>query len=116
MRLGLRLIRRCTVLALPCWIVAAPVAVFAQNAAACRHNAMHQGMHAGGPSDAPCWCDDMSGSTPLLAPEAPGLPSIRTPLPCGTAPAAAPVTLRSDSPPASPSYAPTPPPPNGPRA
>jgi hypothetical protein len=116
MRFGLRLIRRCTVLALACWLVAAPVTVFAQNAAACRHQAMHQSMHGSGPSKTPCWCGDMTGNTALLAPEAPALPSLGATIPSHTAPVSAWLAPRSDSPPASPSYTPTPPPPNGPRS
>jgi hypothetical protein len=104
--------RRCIALALPCWIVAAPVATFAQNAAACRHQAMHQGMHHGMPGHAPCWCGDMTGNAALLASDAPALPSDWTVLPSGAAPLGTVITLPSDAPPISPSYAPTPPPPN----
>jgi hypothetical protein len=113
MRFGLRLIRRGAVLALPCWIVAAPVVVSAQHAAECRHLAMHQTMHRGGPEQAPCWCDDMAGTTAVFAPEAPALPAIQIVLPDHATPGSAPLPSRTDSPPASPSYAPTPPPPNG---
>ncbi len=103
---------RCIALVLPCWIMAAPVASFAHNAAACRHQAMHQGMHHGTPSRAPCWCGDMTGNTALLAPEAPALPAHWSGLPNAAAPPTAPIALPSDAPPISPSYAPTPPPPN----
>jgi len=105
--------RRCIALALPCWMVAGPVAAFAQNAAACRHQAMHQGMRHGTPSHAPCWCGDMTGDTALLASDAPALPSNWTALPTAAAPLATVIPLPSDAPPISPSYAPTPPPPNG---
>lgn len=115
MRLGMAIVPRLVRLALACWLVAAPVTVFAQNAAACRHLAMHQGMHGSGPSKTPCWCGDMTGNTTLLVPEAPALPSIGAAIPCHTPPVNAWLAPRSDSPPASPSYAPTPPPPNGPR-
>jgi hypothetical protein len=103
--------RRCIALALPCWIVAAPVATFAQNAAACRHQAMHQGMHHGTPSRAPCWCGDMTGNTASLATEAPALPAHWSVVPDAVA-LTAPIALPSDAMPISPSFAPTPPPPN----
>jgi hypothetical protein len=73
MRLRLGLMRRCIALALPCWMVAAPVASFAQNAAACRHHMMHHGMRHGGPLQTPCWCGEMSGNTAAAPLESPAL-------------------------------------------
>ena len=108
--------RRCIALALPCWLVAAPVASFAQNAAACRHQAMHQGMHHGTPSHVPCWCGDMTGNSSLLASGAPALPAGWAVLPSGATPPTALIALPSDTPPDSPRYAPSPPPPNEPVA
>ena len=105
--------RRCIALALPCWMVAAPVATFAQIAAACRHQAMHQGMHHGTPSHAPCWCGEMTGNSPLLASDAPALPADWSVPRFGAALLTRVSALSSDAPPISPSYAPTPPPPNG---
>jgi hypothetical protein len=105
--------RRCIALALPCWMVAAPVASFVQTAAACRHQAMHQGTHHGTPSRAPCWCGEMTGNTPLLASHAPALPADLAVELVGAAPLTSVAALPSDAPPISPSYAPAPPPPNG---
>lgn len=111
MRLLLRLSRRSFAFALPCWIMAVPLATFAQNAFVCRHQ-MSQGMRHGVPSHAPCWCADMTSGATLLAPEAPAVPAETAPTLGGqiSTPSRAPAGVVTA--PSSPSYPPTPPPPN----
>ena len=111
MRLLLRLSRRSFVLALPCWIMAVPLATLAQNASVCRHQ-MSQGMRHHGPSDAPCWCADMAGGATLLAPEAPAVPVEAAPIPGSQIPTPSRAPASVVTVPPSPSYPPTPPPPN----
>lgn len=116
MRSRLRLLRGLVAVALPCWFVTGPLSVTLQGVAACRHHvAQHQGMRHHRAPDAPappCWCDDMTGGGASLAPIAPAL------LPGPTvAPVAVPLAIVRVAPgptplPDSPSFAPTPPPPN----
>jgi hypothetical protein len=89
-----------------------PLASFALDASLCRHRAMHQDMSPGTPSDAPCWCSDMTGNATLIAAETPSLPAELILLPAGSLPSWSIGLPLTGSLPASPSYAPTPPPPN----
>ena len=112
MRSDPRFGRRLFALTFACWVMAAPLTSFALDAALCRHRAMHQDMSSGDSSGAPCWCDDMAGHTTLIATETPSLPADRILLPAGPRPAGSITLPLTGSPPASPSYAPSPPPPN----
>jgi hypothetical protein len=112
MRSALRSGRRLFALTFACWVMAVPLTSFARDAALCRHRAMHQDMSSRDSSGAPCWCSDMAGDATLFAAETPSLPADLILLPAAplfTGPVALPLT---GSPPASPTYAPTPPPPN----
>jgi hypothetical protein len=73
---------------------------------------MHQHMAPGDPSGAPCWCNDMTGSAPIITAETPSLPADVIQVPAGPLSGRALTPPLTGSPPASPSYAPTPPPPN----
>jgi hypothetical protein len=112
MRLRLRTFRRLVVVALPCWMLGGPLAATLQSVAACPHDAMPSSMHHGQGSEAPCWCPDMAGAGAI---ELPTLPASTTE-PAVTITAAAAVTRvtrpESIALPPSPSFAPTPPPPN----
>lgn len=77
---------------------------------------MHQDMQHGTRSSAPCWCNDMTGSGPLIVTETASLPADLIRMPGNPAPRLAIVALPVASLPPSPSYAPTPPPPNEPAA
>ncbi len=112
MRSALRSGRGLFALAFACWVMAVPLTSFAHDAALCRHRAMHQGMPTGDSSGAPCWCSDMAGDATLFAAETPSLPADLILMPAAPL-FTGPVTLPlAGSPPASPAYAPTPPPPN----
>lgn len=112
MRSALRSGRRLLALAFACWVMALPLASFALDASLCRHRAMHQDMSPGDSSGAPCWCNDMAGHATLIATETPSLPADLILMPAGP-PSGSSITLPlTGSPPASPAYAPTPPPPN----
>lgn len=112
MRSVLRSGRRLFGLAFACWVMAAPLTSFARDAALCRHRAMHQGMAAGDPSGAPCWCSDMAGNAAPIAAETLCLPADLILISVGAGSETAIAPSGAGSPPASPSYAPTPPPPN----
>lgn len=112
MRRTLRSGRRLFVLAFSSWVMAAPLTSLARDAVLCRHRAMHQGMPARSPSSAPCWCSDMAGNATLVAAETPSLPADAIFLPAGPVPAPAIALPFAGTLRASPSYAPTPPPPN----
>lgn len=112
MRSALRSGRRLFALTFACWVMAAPLTSFALDAALCRHRAMHQDMAPRDSSGAPCWCSDMAGNATLIAAERPSLPADLILLPAGPPPGGAITLPLTGSPPASPSYAPTPPPPN----
>ena len=101
------------VLAAACWLAAGPGGETTRALLACSHAAMHHmsGRHHSAAGDAPCFCDQMTGGLDL---------AVSTAVP--TAPVAAPAVAvpvgiamyQSVSPlPASPSFAPVPPPPNG---
>lgn len=112
MRFALRSARRLFALAFSCWVMAVPLTSFARDAALCRHRAMHQNMSPGDPSGAPCWCSDMTGNATPIAAETPSLPADLILLAAGPLSARSIAHPLAGSPPASPSYAPTPPPPN----
>ncbi len=113
MRLRLRSFRRLVPLALPCWLLGGPLASTLQSVAVCpHHEAMPPSMGHGAGTQAPCWCAGMSGAAvikvptlPATAPTSSGpissLPVIAVDLP-----------LQSLALPDSPSFPPTPPPPN----
>lgn len=109
---GTRWCYRLSVLALLCWGAALPLTTFVQSSVVCRDRTMHERMHHGSPSEAPCWCSSMTGGAIPIGAEAPSLPAgtivlAAWPLPRRTFPMPPPASL-----PLSPSYAPTPPPPN----
>jgi hypothetical protein len=112
MRFPLRSVRRLLALAFSCWVIAVPLTSFARDAALCRHLAMHEGMPPDDRSGAPCWCSDMTGNTTPIAAETPSLPADNILLPAGAVPRQAIAMPFTGSHPPSPSYAPTPPPPN----
>ena len=112
MRFALRSARRLFALTFSCWVMAVPLTSFARDAALCRHRAMHQDMSPGDPSGAPCWCSDMTGNDALIAAETPSLPADLILLPASPLSGRAITLTLTGSPPASPSYTPTPPPPN----
>jgi hypothetical protein len=109
---ALRSARRLIAFAFACWAIAAPLTSYARNSLLCRHQAMHQGMQHGTRSSAPCWCNDMTGSGPLILTETASLPADLIRMPDNPAPRLTIVAPPIASPPPSPSYAPTPPPPN----
>jgi hypothetical protein len=112
MRFALRSGHRLFALAFACWVMAVPLTSFARDAALCRHRAMHQDMSPGDSSGAPCWCSDMAGHVTLIAAETPSLPADLILVPAGPRSGGT-ITLQlTGSLPASPAYAPTPPPPN----
>ncbi|HET9707444.1 MAG TPA: hypothetical protein VFP39_03980 [Gemmatimonadales bacterium] len=113
MRLRLRAFRRLVTLALPGWLLGGPLASTLQSMAACpHHDAMPASMDHGAGTQAPCWCAGMSGATAV---EVPTLPAAT---PESTGPILSLsivfVSLQRQSPmlPESPSFPPTPPPPN----
>lgn len=112
MRLTVRSGRRLFALAFACWVMAVPLTSFARDAALCRHRAMHQDMSPRDSSGAPCWCSDMAGNATPIAAETPSLPADLVVMPAGPRSAGSIALPRAGSPPTSPSYAPTPPPPN----
>ena len=112
MRLRIRSFRRLVTLALPCWLLGGPLAATLQSVAVCpHHDAMPSSMHQGAGSTAPCWCPNMAGSATAQVPTLPAAPEHAASgftVPTVTEiirPQA--VTL-----PSSPSFAPSPPPPN----
>jgi len=113
MRLRLASFRRLVTLALPCWLLGGPLASTLQSVAVCpHHDAMPSPMGHGAGTQAPCWCPDMSGAAAV---ELPTLPAA-TPEPTGptiSLPVVAiALPLQSLPLPESPSFPPTPPPPN----
>jgi len=113
MRLRLRSFRRLVPLALPCWLLGGPLASTLQSVAACpHHDTMPSSMVHGAGTQAPCWCPDMSGAAavelPTLPAATPGQTVLGIPDPSVTAVS----HPQSVALPASPSFAPTPPPPN----
>lgn len=112
MRFALRSGRRLFALGFSCWVMAVPLTSFTRDAALCRHRAMHQGMRPGDPSHAPCWCSDMTGNATPIAAEMASLPADLILMPAGPVPGLAIALPLAASLPASPSFAPTPPPPN----
>jgi hypothetical protein len=79
---------------------------------ACRHMAMHHALPHGAPADGPCWCDQMTGGGIPLQPIVEALPALTPAVTPPVYQAVAPV-YRAVVFPKSPSFAPTPPPPNG---
>ena len=100
-------------LAVSGWLVAAPPASFTVGALVCRHQAMHRGMQHGAPTDAPCWCADMTGGALGVSDAPPLLPAESVPLPGEPVATPAPQLPGDGTASPSPSYAPSPPPPNG---
>jgi len=99
-------------LAAACWLAAGPGGTTLQAVLACRHHALHQSHPGhGAPTDGPCFCGQMTGSADLAL-------SVAVPAPLPASPAIAmpqqiPVYPSLFSLPPSPSFSPTPPPPNG---
>ena len=104
------MLKRLLVLALPLYVSAGSFAsVLALQA--CRHMAAHHASHHDDPVGATCWCDEMTGGGLTLQPVNEALPpvvSINAP-PIADADAAVSEAIAM---PDSPSFAPTPPPPN----
>ena len=99
-------------LAALCWLAVGPGGATLQGVLACRHHAMHQSHqgHGKAPADGPCFCGEMTGSADLALSAA--LPA---PLPAAAATALPERTLIYPCLfplPPSPSFSPTPPPPN----
>src|SRR5690242_5841256 len=101
------------VLAAACWVAAGPGGETTRALIACSHAAMHHmgAPHHSAPADGPCFCDQMTGGSDLAVSTAVPTPPVAAPavaIPVGI------VLYQSVSPlPASPSFAPVPPPPNG---
>ena len=113
MRLRLRAFRRLVPLALPCWLLGGPFAATLQSVAACpHHDAMPSSMDHGAGSRAPCWCAGMSGAVTIEVPTLPAASLESGTLITGVAAVAIVLDLQSLTPPESPSFPPTPPPPN----
>jgi len=100
-------------LAAACWLAAGPGGATLQGVLACRHHATHQSHpgHRGAPADGPCFCGEMTGSADLVL-------SVAVPAPLPASPAIAMPEQALIDPslfplPPSPSFSPTPPPPNG---
>jgi len=100
-------------LAAACWLAAGPGGATLQGVLACRHHAVHQSHpgHGAAPADGPCFCGEMTGSADLALSVAvpaplPASPAIATPEQILVYPSLFPL-------PPSPSFSPTPPPPNG---
>lgn len=103
-------------LAAACWLAAGPGGATTRALLACRHHATHHAAGGGGgghhtlPSDGPCFCGEMTGSADLAL-------SVAVPAPLTESPAIALpeqllVYLSLFPLPPSPSFTPTPPPPN----
>lgn len=104
-------VKRLLVLALPLYVAAGS---FGSTLAlqACRHMAEHHSMHHRGTADGTCWCDDMTGSGLTLQPVTEALPPGMTPV-ATSIPQAVVLAMHVVPIPESPTYPPTPPPPNG---
>jgi hypothetical protein len=112
MRHTLPFVKRLIVLVLPCCFAAGSLGS-EMAFQACRHAAMHHSMrHHGGPGGGPCWCDDMTGGGVTLQPVVEALPSATIVVSSSIQEVVAPIDLIVLIP-DSPSFAPTPPPPNG---
>ena len=103
-------------LAATCWLAAGPGGATTRALLACRHHATHHAAGGGGgghhtlPSDGPCFCGEMTGSADLalsvaVAAPLPASPAIALPEQVLVYPSLFPL-------PPSPSFTPTPPPPN----
>lgn len=112
MQSALRSGRRLFALAVACWVMTAPLTALALDTSLCRHRAMRQGMSPGDASGASCWCSDMAGPVTIIAAETPSLPADLILMPAGSSSGRAMTQPPTASLPASPTYAPTPPPPN----
>jgi hypothetical protein len=99
-------------LAAACWLVAGPGGATLQGVLACRHHAMHQSHpgHGGAPADGPCYCGEMTGSADLALSVAVPAPLLATP--AIAVPEQVRLWLSLFPLPPSPSFSPTPPPPN----
>jgi len=112
MRHTLPFVKRLIVLVLPCCFAAGSLGS-EMAFQACRHAAMHHSMrHHGGPGGGPCWCDDMTGGGTPLIPTVEAVSPATTAVILPVCNAVAPV-FQAPLTPESPSFAPTPPPPNG---
>ena len=98
-------------LAAACWLAAGPAGVTVREVLLCHHAAHHMGgQHAAPPPQGPCFCDQMTGGLDLAVSTAvptPPVPEVALRPSFIVAPPASPFS----SPP-SPTYSPTPPPPN----
>ncbi len=99
-------------LAAACWIAAGPGGMTVQALLACRHDATHQSHqgHGGAPANAPCFCGEMTGGSDVAVSAAvptPPMPGLTLVVPVRQLPPASLFPL-----PPSPSFGPTPPPPN----
>ncbi|HYT83080.1 MAG TPA: hypothetical protein VEK86_06495 [Gemmatimonadales bacterium] len=104
--------RTLLLVAAACWLSAGPGGVTVRAIMACQHRQAHpHAGHAGMPSDAPCFCGEMTGGSSLAVSTAvpavlPAAPTIPRPVQARAYPSPAPL-------PPSPSLAPESPPPNG---
>ena len=113
MRLHVRSFRRLVTLALPCWLVGGPLAGTLQSVAACpHHDTMPSPMEHDAGSTAPCWCPNMSGAALAAVPTLPAANPEPTGPTTGLLIIAVDPQLQSLAVPDSPSFPPTPPPPN----
>lgn len=104
------MLKRLLVLALPLYVSASSFgSVLALQA--CRHMAAHHASHHGDPVGGTCWCDEMTGGGLTLQPVNEALPPVVS---INAPPIAAADVAVNDAiaMPDSPSFAPTPPPPN----
>jgi len=99
-------------LAVACWLAGGPGGGTVREWLVCRHHAAHHmaGGHATAPSNGPCFCDQMTGGLDLAV-------STAVPTPLGydvviLPPVAEPSRVVAFPIPLSPSFPPTPPPPN----
>jgi hypothetical protein len=98
-------------LAAACWVAAGPAGVTVREVLLCHHAAHHMGeQHPATPPQGPCFCDQMTGGLDVAVSTAvptPPVPAVTLRPSVVVAPPASPCS----SPP-SPTYSPTPPPPN----
>jgi hypothetical protein len=104
-------VKRLLVLALPLYVAAGSFGS-ALALQACRHTAEHHAMQHAGSNGGSCWCDDMTGGGFTLLPVTEALPAAVTFVATAMSQAVVPAVHVSPVP-QSPSYPPTPPPPNG---
>src|SRR5690348_490225 len=109
MRSILRLALFCVAAA--CWLAAGPGGETTRALLACSHEAMHhaRGHHHTGPTDGPCFCDQMTGGLDLAVSTA--VPTPPTPHLAVATPITRTANSRSFTLPPSPALSPVPPPP-----